>query len=142
MNGRIKQLSIVFTVAFFFNLAWENAHSYFYTSYRGGVITEWILVRAALFDALVILVAAILYLWVRPFRRRLDITLCSLFVFAIGLELFALATSRWNYSSWMPTLPCIAVGITPVIQLAFLGYLSFRFSGFLKSDGAHYYIKQ
>lgn len=132
MNNRIKQLGIVFILAFLLNLAWENVHSYLYVHYQGGTITELILVKAALFDAFVTTVAGALYLWVRPFRRRLDVTIVGLLVFAIGLELFALATSRWLYAPSMPTLPCLEVGLTPTIQLALLAYISFRLSGLLK----------
>lgn len=134
MHRRIKQLSIVFVAAFLLNVVWENAHSYLYTHYQGSVITEFVLVKAALFDAFVTLIAAILYLWVKPFRSRLDVTIGGLLAFAIGLELFALATSRWFYSSWMPTLPCLEVGITPTIQLALLAYVSFRLAGLPKKD--------
>ena len=132
MHTRIKQLGIVFVAAFFLNLLWENVHSYLYVHYQGGTITELILMKAALFDAFVTTIAAILYLWVRPFRSRLDVTLVGLVAFAIGLELFALATLRWSYSSWMPTLPCLDVGVTPIIQLALLAYISFRFAGLSK----------
>ncbi|MSR76284.1 MAG: hypothetical protein EXS68_01685 [Candidatus Ryanbacteria bacterium] len=134
MYSRIKQLTIVFVAAFLLNLAWENVHSYLYMHYQGGSITELILIKAAFFDAFATLIAAALYLWVKPFRGRLDVTLGSLFVFAIGLELFALATLRWHYSSWMPILPCLDVGITPIIQLALLAYISFRFAGLPKKE--------
>ncbi|MEK7630690.1 MAG: hypothetical protein AAB417_01520 [Patescibacteria group bacterium] len=134
MHSRTKQLAIVFIVAFLLNLIWENVHSYLYIHYQGGTITELILVKAAFFDAFVTLVAGALYLWVKPFRGRLDVTIGGLLSFAIGLELFALATLRWNYSSWMPTLPCLDVGLTPIVQLALLAYISFRLSGLLKKD--------
>ncbi|MEK7649732.1 MAG: hypothetical protein AAB367_02110 [Patescibacteria group bacterium] len=134
MHTHIKQLIIVFIAAFFLNLLWENVHSYLYVHYQGGTITELLLMKAALFDAFVTLVAAVLYIWVKPFKNRLDVTLGGLFAFAIGLELFALATLRWSYSSWMPTLPCLDVGITPIIQLALLAYISFRVAGLLKKD--------
>lgn len=134
MHRRIKQLSTVFVAALLLNFVWENVHSYLYVHYQGGAITELILIKAAFFDAIVTTIAAMLYLWVRPFRRRLDVTIGGLLAFAIGLELFALATSRWFYSSWMPTLPCLDVGITPTIQLALLAYVSFRFAGLSKKD--------
>ncbi len=134
----IKPFVIVFTVALLLNLVWENTHSYLYEHYQGDIITEFILIKAALFDALVITIAAVLYVHVLRVRNRLAIAIGGLVIFAIGLELFALATSRWRYLPHMPIFPCLGVGITPVVQLALLAYTSFRVSGLLAKNDMHY----
>lgn len=36
----------------------------------------------------------------------------------VGIEWHALATERWGYSSWMPIVPELGVGLLPVLQLA------------------------
>lgn len=38
-------------------------------------------------------------------------------VLAVGIEWHALATGRWDYSSWMPIVPGVGVGLLPVLQL-------------------------
>jgi len=50
----MKKVSLIFILSFFLNLIWENLHSYFYTVYMGGEITETILLRASIADAIII----------------------------------------------------------------------------------------
>ncbi len=50
----MKKWILVFVYAFGLNLIWENLHSFLYVHYKQGPITEFILVRAAISDALII----------------------------------------------------------------------------------------
>lgn len=123
-----RKLVRVFLSAFFLNIVWENAHSYLYAHYRSGAITEIILLKAAVFDACIILLATLLFLYVPPFRGRVWLVAAALFIFAVGLEMFALSTGRWAYNDLMPIIPALGVGLTPAIQLAFAWWASARLS--------------
>ncbi len=50
----MKPLFSIFLLSFILNFIWENLHSYLYTGYMGGKITEIILLRASVIDALII----------------------------------------------------------------------------------------
>lgn len=125
---RIQVFIKIFLSAFLLNLVWENAHSYLYAHYQGGAITEIILLKAALFDALIILAATFFFLFVPPFRGRAWLVSAALFIFAVGLEVFALSTGRWAYNDLMPIIPVLGVGLTPAIQLALTMWVSTRIS--------------
>ncbi|MEK7170252.1 MAG: hypothetical protein AAB767_03120 [Patescibacteria group bacterium] len=123
----LRRLVVVFIFAFLPNLIWEHLHSVLYVSYQGGAITNLILFRAALFDATVITVVAFLPLSLLG-RRRVGggVAFLFLLLFAILLEKWALATGRWAYTDAMQIIPILNVGLTPVIQLGILGYVSRR----------------
>jgi len=122
----VKKLSIIFTAAFLLNLVWENLHSYFYAHYQGGAITEFILLRATLFDAVFITLLAIPFISVPYLRERKWYAILIGFIVAIFIELFALKTGRWAYGEFMPVVPLINTGLTPTVQLGILSYLIFR----------------
>lgn len=118
----------VFVVAFVLNFLWEHAHSVLYVSYKSGVITSLILLRAALFDAAVIALFLYPFLQVEKFKTKRWLLYTILVIFAVLLETWALSTGRWAYTSAMPLIPILNVGLTPTIQLALLGFISVRAS--------------
>ncbi|MBI2109239.1 MAG: hypothetical protein HYT93_03635 [Parcubacteria group bacterium] len=120
----VKQYLYIFIFTFVLNVLWEHAHSLLYVHYKGGAITELILFRAALFDAAVITLVAFIFLSVLKVKYGLLAMVVTLVVFAAGLELWALETSRWAYTSAMPLVPLVSTGLTPTIQLGILGYIS------------------
>jgi len=121
-----KKLSIIFTTAFLLNLVWENLHYVHYVHYKGGEITQFILLRATLFDAVFITLLAILFIKFAYFRDRKWYALPIGIVVAILIELFALQTGRWAYNEFMLVIPLINTGLTPTIQLGTLSYLIFK----------------
>lgn len=130
-----KRLPILFFLALFLNVLWEEAHSALYISYQGGEITNLILFRAAAFDAAVItLLACPFFLWEsNSYSRSRSLTSATLFtglliLFAVFLEKWALGSGRWMYTDAMPLLPFLHVGLTPAIQLGITGYLSITVS--------------
>ncbi len=118
----IRSLSVIFLAACALNLVWEHVHSNLYIHYKGGEITDLILLRAALFDAAVITLAGFFVL--RGYMKRWH-AIGILLLFAIGLEVFALYTGRWAYNEYMPMIPVLRTGLTPTIQLALLAYGAF-----------------
>ena len=118
------RLPFIFILAFFLNLVWEHLHSILYVHYQGGAITNSILLHAALFDAFFITLVALPSLFIPRLRGNLILPTILATIFAIGLELFALNTSRWAYTEAMPLLPFIHTGLTPSIQLGLLTFIT------------------
>ncbi|MDP3725954.1 MAG: hypothetical protein Q8R36_02025 [bacterium] len=124
----MKIYGLVFIIAFVLNIIWEHAHSLLYVSYRGAEITEYILFRAAFFDAAVITLCAYLFLIIPVLKNKLWIMIFALTLFATGLELWALEGGRWMYAESMPIIPFINTGLTPTIQLGLLFYFTLYFT--------------
>src|SRR3989338_6127191 len=85
----VKKLIAIFALAFLLNLIWENLHSWLYAYYEGGVITEWILLRATLFDAIFITLLftkpALVFHNIRNNRRYFNRMVCIEYR-ALGLQ--------------------------------------------------------
>lgn len=126
LSKNTKRLVLVFLFALAANFLWENLHAPLYMHYKGGEITEWILLRAAFFDAAFITVLGFLFFSFEFLRKRLWLAFAIGVVFAIGLEWWALETGRWAYTPAMPIIPFIGTGLTPTIQLGLIAYLIFK----------------
>ena len=118
-----KQLGIIFLITFALNAIWENIHSVLYVHYQGAAITEIILLRAALVDAILISVVIILSS-IFPQRIRFVVFIVTLFIIAACIEWWALATNRWQYALAMPIVPLLKIGLTPFLQLAITGHIA------------------
>lgn len=121
-----KKLAVIFISAFVLNWVWESFHSCLYVHYKGGVITQFILARAALFDAVFITLLAFLFLNIKFLNGRHWPAFVIGVIFAVALEIFALKTGRWAYNDFMPIIPILKAGITPTFQLGFLSFLLFK----------------
>jgi hypothetical protein len=115
----------VFTVSFALNFVWEHLHSVLYVHYKGGPITDFILFRATLGDALFITALSIPFFRIPFLYARLWLVIPLAVLGAVALELFATSTGRWAYTEMMPLVPLIGTGLTPTIQLGLLGYITF-----------------
>ena len=121
----MKKWYIVLLSAFVLNLIWENLHRFLYIAYLNGPITELVLFRAAIIDALIISIVIRLYEMFLSSKSPWYIFMAGL-VISIGLEKWALATGRWQYNGLMPIIPFIKTGLTPTLQLGSIGYLVYR----------------
>ncbi|MBI2634492.1 hypothetical protein HYW82_02370 [Candidatus Peregrinibacteria bacterium] len=121
-----KKIFFIFLLSLFLNFIWENAHSYLYTAYMGGRITETILLRASVGDAVIITLLSLPFIFVPMLKNKSWIIIFAGVLIAIFIELYALRTGRWAYNEYMPMIPIISIGLTPAIQLGLLGYLSYR----------------
>jgi len=121
----MKKLFAVFILSFLLNAAWENLHSVLYMQYKGGEITEAVLFYAALADAIYVTIA-VACVWAVPLlRARPYLFLVPFFIaLAVGIEWWALGTSRWAYSEHMPIIPLVHTGLSPTLQLAVTGCLT------------------
>lgn len=86
------------------------------------------MVRAALFDALVILILIFFFnhLPETVRSRHSWILIADGTIFAVFLEWWALSQGRWVYTEAMPIVPFLNTGLTPTIQLGLLAYLVYR----------------
>src|SRR3989344_6024477 len=101
MNGRIRMLALIFLVSFALNLAWEHLHSLLYAGYKGGAITEFILFRASLADAIMITLIALPFLYVPALKARSWLIIAAGLAVAASIELYALGAGRWAYNEHM-----------------------------------------
>ncbi|MEK7603867.1 MAG: hypothetical protein AAB461_01975 [Patescibacteria group bacterium] len=123
----MKKIFLIFILSFVLNLIWENLHSFLYTGYKGGEITEFILVRASVFDAVLITFISLPFLYIESLKNKIWFILFIGTAVAIFNEWYGLSTERWEYNKYMPIIPVLGVGLTPALQLGLLGYFSYRF---------------
>ncbi|MEK7124395.1 MAG: hypothetical protein AAB877_01795 [Patescibacteria group bacterium] len=88
----------------------------------GGPITQFILFKAAIFDAIVILMLA--FVSQKFFVGNDFVIIFSGLAVAVAMEIWALQTARWQYNDLMPIIPFLNIGLTPAIQLALTGWVS------------------
>lgn len=117
---KIKKYVFVFLIAFFLNLIWENLHSFLYIRYQGEEITQFILLRAAFFDAVIVTVIVFLLRKFPYFIIPIGIAV------AIFIEYHAFLTFRWSYKDIMPIIPILKTGLSPTIQLGLTAFLSYK----------------
>jgi hypothetical protein len=117
-----KKYTSVFLAAFALNWPWEILHSNLYVHYKGGDITQFILFRAALGDAFMILGLVAIAGFFKKYNAIILIVIGVML--AIGIELYALNAGRWAYNSLMPVIPLLGTGLTPTIQLAITGWVA------------------
>ncbi|OHA92431.1 MAG: hypothetical protein A2665_00335 [Candidatus Zambryskibacteria bacterium RIFCSPHIGHO2_01_FULL_46_30] len=130
----MKKILLIFATAFILNAVWENLHAFLYDNYMGDKITELVLLRATLADAVMITVITLPFVLFPSWRRQNWIIIFVGLVLAIGIERYALLTDKWAYNVYMPIVPFLSVGLTPTIQLGLLGFLSFRIQEYASSS--------
>ncbi len=99
----------------------------------GSKITESILLRATLADAVMITIIILPFVFLSSFKRYNWLIIFIGIVVAVSIEWYALGTGRWAYNSYMPIIPLISIGLTPVLQLGLLGYLSFKIEEYISA---------
>lgn len=133
-------LGFLFAVAVGVNYVWEMVQMPLYQDMSFDSLRSWVLCfRASLGDGVIVL--AIWTIGYAVFRERywfargpeisngvrgarLAVLLLSGAVIAVAIELHALGTDRWAYSSLMPLIPYAEVGASPFLQLLLLPYFS------------------
>lgn len=123
----MRKIFLIFLLSFILNLIWENLHSLLYAVYMDGKITELILVRASLGDAIIISILSLPFLLFPNQRQKSWLIIPFGVLVSIIIELYALSVGRWMYNEYMPIIPILDIGLTPTIQLGLLGYLSYWF---------------
>ncbi len=122
----MKRLIFIFIIAFVLNFVWENLHVVFYNNYLGGEITKFILFQASIVDAFIITLVSLPFLYIKYFENKTWLIIIFGMIISICIEWFALSINWWQYSPNMPIVPILKIGITPMIQLGLLGYISYK----------------
>jgi hypothetical protein len=122
----MKKIFSIFFIAFVLNAVWENLHSVFYDNYMGGEITQFILLRASFWDAIIVVFITLPFIFYLPLKNKSWLIILAGIVVSIFIEYWGLGTGRWAYNSLMPIIPLFGIGLTPAIQLGLLGYISFK----------------
>ena len=134
MKKNLLILIWLVVITFILNLIWENLQMPLYTGYISYVIWGISCIKASLGDILIVLA---MFIPVVIFRNKFDwfknytkldliIFLCVGLLISIGFEKFALATNRWQYSSLMPIIPLVNVGLSPVLQMMLLPFVTLK----------------
>jgi len=129
----MKRIGVIFLSAFILNLIWENLHVFLYLNYKGGEITEFILARASLFDAFLITVILLPFIYFSSLRNKVWLVFTIGVIVAVFNEWYGLNTARWAYNELMPIIPIIKTGLTPTLQLGLLGYASYKIQEYIYS---------
>ena len=123
-------------LAFLLNVAWEILQI---PLFKGGVY-EWqhilFCVLASVADVIMVLLIyfgfAFIYknaLWVNKLKaKRLILLILTGFAGAVLTEVWQLSIGTWSYSSAMPLIPVVDVGLSPVLQFMILPILIYRLS--------------
>jgi hypothetical protein len=121
----MKKIFYLFFLSLLLNLVWENLHAFLYAGYQGGKITQFILFRASLGDAIMITLLVLPFLFIVALKKWSWLIIVIGVLLSILIEWYALGTGRWAYNEYMPIIPFLNVGLTPTIQLGLLGYFSY-----------------
>jgi hypothetical protein len=117
------------------NFIWEMAQMPLYQDMPfDDPFSWWLCFRASIGDGVIVLaiwaIGAALYrrfAWFRPLRiGNIAVLLLSGAAIAVGIEVHAISTGRWAYSELMPMLPVVDVGLSPVVQLLLLPFISMK----------------
>ena len=122
--------SIIFILAYVFNLVWEYLH---YPLYICDLSQIFCAFYASFIDALIVLgiffAGSFIFnelFWIEKLnKRKITILLVGSFVIAYIIELRALYEEKWAYAVSMPIIPFVDVGLSPILQMMILPLLIF-----------------
>jgi hypothetical protein len=130
-----RTTAIIFAVAVAFNYVWELAQAPLYAGMNDFRQMLWHCIVPSLGDGvLVLLIFALGWIvlrrrdwFVRPGGRGYGLMLSAGLVIAICIELVTVyALGRWEYTTQMPILPGLGVGLAPIAQMLVLPPVIFR----------------
>jgi hypothetical protein len=128
-------LARIFIAAVVFNYPWERAQSTLYVGRDGTPIPWWQCFSMSLGDGLlVLLIFWIGWMWFgqpgwfeHPGLREYALMAVTGLVMIIPLEgIMIYGVEWWSYTTQMPLIPGVAVGVTSVAQMLLLPPLIFR----------------
>lgn len=143
MMGRFhKKMTAMIVTSFFLNLVWEMLQSFLFAPHFSGV-ADFVLIHviAACIDIVITICILLPELFLldriipkkNDWRRFACTAMLGLFV-AVVLERFALSVGIWSYGPFMPIIPFLGVGLTPVLQMVILPGIVIGIGTSAKSD--------
>jgi hypothetical protein len=143
------RLLVIYSIALIVNYVWEMVQMPFYQDMPFNEVRSYLLcLRASFGDANVTISIFIMGLllfrnWYWPVKLTIPkfaYLIISGGGIAILIELFAVKAGRWTYTSLMPLLPLVRVGLIPFAQLIILPYLSYMIACRTKIFKRYYQI--
>lgn len=122
----MKKIFFILVTSFILDTVWQNLHVFLFDNYKGGEITEFILLRAVLFDIITILIFTLPFLFYPWLKQRPWLLIPIGIMFSIVIEWWGLGTGRWAYNALMPIIPILHVGLAPTLQLGLIAYACFK----------------
>jgi hypothetical protein len=134
-------LTLLFGLSVGINYCWEMVQMPLYRNMPFDEVSSWVMCfRASLGDGVIILaiwsVGYVIFRerhWVAFKADRLTVLLLAGTVIAVTIEVHATNTGRWSYSSYMPLIPPLDVGLSPVLQMLLLPALSIKWARRIRS---------
>lgn len=129
----LRFLFRIFLWSALLNYPWEMLQMPLFQAMKFTDPMSWLICfRASLGDGIIILsIWGFGYLvfrritWFRILNiKTISVLLISGAAIAIGFEIYAIGTGRWEYSEFMPLIPLIRVGLSPFLQLLILPWVS------------------
>lgn len=122
----ISYYLFLFFVSFLLNFLWEISHSglYIWTGLMEKSILHfaWFSAKDAIFYLLFILLIAVVsgfLLWFRkPKLWHYLLLIIFGLIFSFGIEYHAINSGRWAYGLFMPIIPILNVGLSPILQMS------------------------
>jgi hypothetical protein len=124
-----RRLTVLFSLAVGVNYPWERAQSRLYVLPGGAEVHWWMCAAASVADSLVVLlIFRIGWLvtgqcdwYLQPGVRGYAVLLLSGAVISVAVEWITIYGAQWwAYSSDMPLLPGLKIGLAPVAQMLVL----------------------
>jgi hypothetical protein len=126
----------VFVFGFFLHTWYELFHSGLYTDFSE---FDYLLIVVIIFisaiadgfiSVLLLFVATLLrrgkWDWTPPWDRRAAVLIVAIALLVQGTgEWVAITTDRWGYNQYMPVVPGLGVGLTPLLQMPLLILITF-----------------
>lgn len=126
---RFRYIVILVIIAFLMHLFWENAQAPLFAGYQSFSQHFPICFIGTIGDVVITLfVLVFIRLLKKDSPQTIDDFLALAiigFIVGVAIEQNALLIGKWNYTSTMPVIPWIRVGLMPVIQMIILLPLSF-----------------
>ncbi|HWQ59648.1 MAG TPA: hypothetical protein VN420_00680 [Candidatus Fimivivens sp.] len=132
----------ILLVSFLSNLVWEMSQAFLFAPHFSGP-TDFIVIHvvAACIDIAITLCILLPELFLldriipkkNDWRRFACTAILGLFV-AVVLEKVALSVGIWSYGPYMPIIPFLGVGLTPVLQMMILPGIVIGIGTSAKSD--------
>ena len=136
LSGRsVWQVGAIFFIAVALNYVWEIAQAPLYAGMGTWGNAWWHCFVASLGDGILV---SIIYAvgsiafrcsdwYLRPTGRAYGLMLASGFCIGVGVEWAAIfVLNRWAYSTSMPLIPGLGLGLVPVLQMLLVPPLIFR----------------
>ena len=130
----IKRIALISAMALLINYVWEMLQMPFFEGMYFSDPNAWLsCLQASIGDVFITVFIFLLgrlifssWSWPHsPGAAKVTYLVLIGAVVAVTIEIVALKAGRWSYSSLMPVVPGIGVGIVPIVQLIVLPYLAY-----------------